>query len=47
MLGVISNLWLADWSDHAKEIQVNVSNNGETNRRLGIYTSLGLSQGKL
>uniref|UniRef100_A0A914C5U5 ABC-type glutathione-S-conjugate transporter n=1 Tax=Acrobeloides nanus TaxID=290746 RepID=A0A914C5U5_9BILA len=47
MLGVISNLWLADWSDHAKEIQVNMSNNGETNRRLGIYTSLGLSQALL
>uniref|UniRef100_A0A915DK60 Multidrug resistance-associated protein 1 n=1 Tax=Ditylenchus dipsaci TaxID=166011 RepID=A0A915DK60_9BILA len=44
ILGVGSNLWLADWSDHAREIQTNSSNAWETHKRLGIYTALGLGQ---
>lgn len=45
-LGVWSNLWLADWSDHAREIQANGSGSYETNVRLGIYTALGMGQGE-
>ncbi|KAI1700651.1 ABC transporter transmembrane region domain-containing protein [Ditylenchus destructor] len=44
ILGVCSNLWLADWSDHAKEIQTNSSSGWETQKRLAIYTALGLGQ---
>lgn len=45
ILGVLSNLWLADWSDHAAKIQSNVNNTFETHKRLIIYTSLGMGQG--
>ncbi|CCD69453.1 ABC-type glutathione-S-conjugate transporter [Caenorhabditis elegans] len=45
MLGVFSNLYLARWSDDAKEIAL--SGNGsssETQIRLGIYAVLGMGQ---
>ncbi|VDD89505.1 unnamed protein product [Enterobius vermicularis] len=44
VLGVISNLWLADWSDHAKYRNAS-SENDDTNMRLGVYASLGVGQG--
>lgn len=48
VMGVMSNLWLADWTDHAKEIQqAENATTGQTNIRLGIYASLGMSQGLL
>lgn len=43
-LGILTNLWLADWSDHAIEIQ-SMNNTFETKKRLIIYTSFGLGQG--
>lgn len=45
-LGVLSNLWLADWSDNAKRVNVTAGEN-DTNTRLGIYALLGLGQGKV
>lgn len=45
VLGVSSNLWLADWSDHAAEIQSNTSSSFEMHKRLLIYTGLGMGQG--
>lgn len=46
ILGIASNLWLANWSDHAREIQhKNSSNYYETQKRLSIYTALGMGQG--
>ncbi|MFH4984620.1 hypothetical protein AB6A40_011329 [Gnathostoma spinigerum] len=43
VLGVASNLWLADWSDHAK-IRNSSLTEDDTNLRLVIYASLGLGQ---
>uniref|UniRef100_A0A0N4Z034 ABC-type glutathione-S-conjugate transporter n=1 Tax=Parastrongyloides trichosuri TaxID=131310 RepID=A0A0N4Z034_PARTI len=43
VLGVLSNLRLADWSDNAKQIQA-MNDTQETNERLAVYTILGLSQ---
>ncbi|CAI2355592.1 unnamed protein product [Caenorhabditis sp. 36 PRJEB53466] len=45
ILGVFSNLYLAQWSDDAKEIALsgNVSTT-ETQIRLGIYAALGMGQ---
>lgn len=46
VLGVLANLWLADWSDHAKAKNItSVNNADDTNWRLGVYASLGMSQG--
>ncbi|VDM94999.1 unnamed protein product [Thelazia callipaeda] len=47
ILGVLSNLWLANWSDHAKTVNVTEVDENDTNWRLGIYTILGLGQGML
>ncbi|TMS36963.1 hypothetical protein L596_004005 [Steinernema carpocapsae] len=44
ILGVLSNLWLAHWSDDAKRIQSEPEGTYETNSRLGIYTCLGMGQ---
>uniref|UniRef100_A0A1I7YAB2 Multidrug resistance-associated protein 1-like n=1 Tax=Steinernema glaseri TaxID=37863 RepID=A0A1I7YAB2_9BILA len=44
ILGVLSNLWLAQWSDDAKKIQANESGSTETNIRLAIYSGLGMGQ---
>uniref|UniRef100_A0A1I7V7F0 Multidrug resistance-associated protein 1 n=1 Tax=Loa loa TaxID=7209 RepID=A0A1I7V7F0_LOALO len=44
VLGVSSNLWLANWSDHAKKANVTNVGEDETNWRLGIYAILGLGQ---
>lgn len=47
-MGICGNLWLANWSDHAKEIQMrNETDSSETRFRLGVYTALGLGQGKI
>jgi hypothetical protein len=40
--GVGSNLWLADWSDQTAKNPAGV-NLGE---KLGVYTALGMSQGR-
>lgn len=45
VLGIVSNLWLADWSDHAAEIQSKSNSTYETHKRLIIYTTLGMGQG--
>uniref|UniRef100_A0A915PJI9 Uncharacterized protein n=1 Tax=Setaria digitata TaxID=48799 RepID=A0A915PJI9_9BILA len=43
VLGVSSNLWLANWSDHAKKR--NITKVGDdTNWRLVVYATLGLGQ---
>ncbi|KAK0397409.1 hypothetical protein QR680_002116 [Steinernema hermaphroditum] len=44
VLGVLSNLWLAHWSDDAKTIQSDETRSSETNSRLAIYTGLGMGQ---
>ncbi|GMT07512.1 hypothetical protein PENTCL1PPCAC_29686 [Pristionchus entomophagus] len=44
ILGVLSNLWLASWSDDAKKIQSADGGAAETNQRLLIYTALGMGQ---
>ncbi|GMT36668.1 hypothetical protein PFISCL1PPCAC_27965 [Pristionchus fissidentatus] len=44
ILGVLSNLWLASWSDDAKNIQTSEGGVDETNSRLLIYTLLGMGQ---
>lgn len=46
VLGVSSNLWLANWSDHANKGNITAEEN-DTNWRLGIYATLGLGQGVL
>jgi len=48
MMGIGSNLWLARWSDEAKKIQAraDLNQSDETHIRLGVYTALGLGQGK-
>ncbi|KAK6109907.1 multi drug resistance-associated protein (MRP) [Brugia pahangi] len=43
VLGVSSNLWLANWSDHANKGNITAEEN-DTNWRLGIYATLGLGQ---
>uniref|UniRef100_A0A914CYF4 ABC transmembrane type-1 domain-containing protein n=1 Tax=Acrobeloides nanus TaxID=290746 RepID=A0A914CYF4_9BILA len=44
-MGICGNLWLANWSDHAKEIQMrNETDSSETRFRLGVYAALGLGQ---
>ncbi|VDN45087.1 unnamed protein product [Gongylonema pulchrum] len=45
VLGVLSNLWLANWSDHAKKANVTEADKRDTNWRLAIYASLGMGQG--
>lgn len=45
ILGVFSNLYLADWSDHAAAIQKGENGSAGSHVRLGIYTALGLGQG--
>lgn len=45
VLGVSSNLWLANWSDHAKKANITEASEDDTNWRLGIYATLGLGQG--
>lgn len=47
VLGVSSNLWLADWSDYAKKVNTSQADVEDTNWRLGIYAVLGLGQGVL
>ncbi|CAI4232585.1 unnamed protein product [Auanema sp. JU1783] len=45
ILGVGSNLWLAKWSDEAKEIALKSNGTyGEIFHQLGVYTLLGLGQ---
>uniref|UniRef100_A0AC35G8N1 ABC transmembrane type-1 domain-containing protein n=1 Tax=Panagrolaimus sp. PS1159 TaxID=55785 RepID=A0AC35G8N1_9BILA len=44
ILGVFSNLYLADWSDHAAAIQKGENGSAGSHVRLGIYTALGLGQ---
>lgn len=44
ILGVFSNLWLAHWSDHAKQCNSS-SGEDDTNMRLGVYAGLGIGQG--
>uniref|UniRef100_A0A158Q7H0 Multidrug resistance-associated protein 1 n=1 Tax=Elaeophora elaphi TaxID=1147741 RepID=A0A158Q7H0_9BILA len=44
VLGVSSNLWLANWSDHAKKANVTKADEEDTNWRLAIYATLGLGQ---
>ncbi|VDK43346.1 unnamed protein product [Anisakis simplex] len=44
ILGVMSNLWLAAWSDHAKEMNASSPEEHDTNVRLSIYASLGTGQ---
>uniref|UniRef100_A0A0N5ACE9 ABC transmembrane type-1 domain-containing protein n=1 Tax=Syphacia muris TaxID=451379 RepID=A0A0N5ACE9_9BILA len=43
ILGVFSNLWLAHWSDHAKQCNSS-SGEDDTNMRLGVYAGLGIGQ---
>lgn len=46
VLGVFSNLYLAQWSDDAKKIaESGNSSSTETQIRLGIYAMLGMGQG--
>lgn len=47
ILGVSSNLWLANWSDHAKKANITEEGEDDTNWRLAIYATLGLGQGVL
>lgn len=47
VLGVSSNLWLANWSDHAKKINSTEVDENGTDWRLTIYATLGLGQGVL
>ncbi|KHN70623.1 Multidrug resistance-associated protein 1 [Toxocara canis] len=44
ILGVLSNLWLANWSDHAKRMNSSSPEEQDTNVRLAIYASLGMGQ---
>uniref|UniRef100_A0AAF5PGH3 ABC-type glutathione-S-conjugate transporter n=1 Tax=Wuchereria bancrofti TaxID=6293 RepID=A0AAF5PGH3_WUCBA len=44
VLGVSSNLWLANWSDHANKGNITAVDENDTNWRLGIYATLGLGQ---
>ncbi|KAL3981708.1 multi drug resistance-associated protein (MRP) [Acanthocheilonema viteae] len=44
VLGVSSNLWLANWSDHAKKTNITEADRDDTNWRLAIYAILGLGQ---
>ncbi|KAF8354986.1 mrp-1 [Pristionchus pacificus] len=44
ILGVLSNLWLAGWSDDASKIQSQEDGAYQTNLRLIIYTALGMGQ---
>ncbi|GMR61820.1 hypothetical protein PMAYCL1PPCAC_32015 [Pristionchus mayeri] len=44
ILGVLSNLWLASWSDDAQTIQSVPDGAYQTNKRLLIYTGLGMGQ---
>ena len=47
VLGVFSNLYLADWSDHAAAIQRGENGSAGSHVRLGVYTLLGLGQGRI
>uniref|UniRef100_A0A7E4W3Z9 ABC-type glutathione-S-conjugate transporter n=1 Tax=Panagrellus redivivus TaxID=6233 RepID=A0A7E4W3Z9_PANRE len=47
IIGVYSNLYLADWSDHAAEIQASEQGSHNSTVRLSIYTALGLGQASL
>uniref|UniRef100_A0A915BDK8 ABC-type glutathione-S-conjugate transporter n=1 Tax=Parascaris univalens TaxID=6257 RepID=A0A915BDK8_PARUN len=44
ILGVLSNLWLANWSDHAKKMNASSPEEYDTNVRLAIYALLGTGQ---
>ncbi|KAE9548400.1 hypothetical protein FO519_008381, partial [Halicephalobus sp. NKZ332] len=44
ILGVYSNLYLADWSDHATEIQRGENGSTEFRTKIGVYTALGIGQ---
>ncbi|KAM3726824.1 Multidrug resistance-associated protein [Dirofilaria immitis] len=44
VLGVSSNLWLANWSDHVKKTNITEAGEDDTNWRLAIYAALGLGQ---
>ncbi|CAJ0955313.1 unnamed protein product, partial [Mesorhabditis belari] len=44
ILGVMSNLWLARWSDDAKKIQEGVNGGEQTRYRLFVYACLGVGQ---
>ena len=44
ILGVYSNLYLADWSDHAAEIQKGENGSSGSRIRIGVYTALGIGQ---
>ncbi|KAE9550241.1 hypothetical protein FO519_006539 [Halicephalobus sp. NKZ332] len=44
ILGVYSNLYLADWSDHAAEIQRGENGSSGSRVRIGVYTALGIGQ---
>lgn len=45
ILGVLSNLWLANWSDQAKKMNASSPEEYDTNVRLAIYALLGMGQG--
>lgn len=47
VLGVSSNLWLANWSDDVKKTNITEVGEDDTNWRLAIYAALGLGQGVL
>ncbi|VDP13339.1 unnamed protein product, partial [Onchocerca flexuosa] len=44
VLGVSSNLWLANWSDGVKKTNITEVGEDDTNWRLAIYAALGLGQ---
>uniref|UniRef100_A0A8R1XX01 ABC-type glutathione-S-conjugate transporter n=2 Tax=Onchocerca volvulus TaxID=6282 RepID=A0A8R1XX01_ONCVO len=44
VLGVSSNLWLANWSDDVKKTNITEVGEDDTNWRLAIYAALGLGQ---
>ncbi|KAE9547808.1 hypothetical protein FO519_008982 [Halicephalobus sp. NKZ332] len=44
ILGLYSNLYLADWSDHATEIQKGENRSTELRTKIGVYTVLGIGQ---
>lgn len=45
VLGVFSNLWLANWSDQARKGNVTEADERDTNWRLAVYAALGMGQG--